>query len=150
MFAKSSASGCCLVFAWIFANFSLALLIKLLLIKKAWNVESVPKHTKIKLLTFLCIVAHSLYLKNGCLHFIKTIVLKIQSWIFSHENAWTLLPSCMALLLKDFRGKYDGMLWCFYFFKKKFLIHCDFSKLEKRNRKRWCCSVQTLFEMSFS
>ena len=33
--SKSSASGCCLAFAWFFANFSLALLIKVLLIKKA-------------------------------------------------------------------------------------------------------------------
>ena len=33
--SKSSASGCCLVFAWFFANFSLALLMKVLLIKKA-------------------------------------------------------------------------------------------------------------------
>ena len=33
--SKSSASGCCLAFAWFFVNFSLALLIKVLLIKKA-------------------------------------------------------------------------------------------------------------------
>ena len=32
--SKSSPSGCCLTFAWAFANFSLALLIKLMLIKK--------------------------------------------------------------------------------------------------------------------
>ena len=32
---QSSASGCCLTFAWFFANFSLVLLIKVLLIKKA-------------------------------------------------------------------------------------------------------------------
>ena len=32
---KDSASGCCLTFALLFANFSLALLIKVLLIKKA-------------------------------------------------------------------------------------------------------------------
>ena len=31
---KSSAAGCCLAFAWFLANFSLALLIKVLLIKK--------------------------------------------------------------------------------------------------------------------
>ena len=31
---KSSASGCCLAFAWFFANISLVLLIKVLLIKK--------------------------------------------------------------------------------------------------------------------
>ena len=31
---KSSASGCCLAFAWFFAKFSLTLLIKVLLIKK--------------------------------------------------------------------------------------------------------------------
>ena len=31
---KSSATGCCLAFAWFLANFSLALLIKVLLIKK--------------------------------------------------------------------------------------------------------------------
>ena len=44
--------------------------------------ESVPKRIKIKLLTFLCIVAHSAYanyLRNGYLHFIKTIALKIRS-----------------------------------------------------------------------
>ena len=35
--SKRSASGCCLAFAWFFANFSLALLINLLLIKKAYN-----------------------------------------------------------------------------------------------------------------
>ena len=35
--SKSSTSGCCcLVFAWFFANFSLALLIKVLFIKKAY------------------------------------------------------------------------------------------------------------------
>ena len=33
--SKSSASGCCLAFAWFFASFSLALLIKVMLIKKA-------------------------------------------------------------------------------------------------------------------
>ena len=33
---KNSTSGCCLAFAWLFANFSLALLIKVLLIKKAY------------------------------------------------------------------------------------------------------------------
>ena len=33
--SKSSASGCCLDFALFFANFSLALLIKVLIIKKA-------------------------------------------------------------------------------------------------------------------
>ena len=32
--SKNSASGCCLAFAWYFANFSLALLIKVSLIKK--------------------------------------------------------------------------------------------------------------------
>ena len=32
--SKSSPAGCCLTFAWAFANFSLALLIKLMLIKK--------------------------------------------------------------------------------------------------------------------
>ena len=32
--SKSSASGCCLVFAWFFANFSLVLLIKVFFIKK--------------------------------------------------------------------------------------------------------------------
>ena len=32
--SKSSASACCLAFAWLFASFSLALLIKVLLIKK--------------------------------------------------------------------------------------------------------------------
>ena len=35
MFVKSSASGCCLAFAQDFANFSLTLLLKVLLIKKA-------------------------------------------------------------------------------------------------------------------
>ena len=34
---KSSASGCCLAFAWIFVSFSLVLLIKVLLIKIACN-----------------------------------------------------------------------------------------------------------------
>ena len=34
---KSSALGCCLTFAQIFANLSLTLLIKVLLIKKACN-----------------------------------------------------------------------------------------------------------------
>ena len=33
--SKNSAWGCCLAFAWFFANFSLTLLIKVLLIKKA-------------------------------------------------------------------------------------------------------------------
>ena len=33
--SESSASGCCLTFAWIFVNFSLALLIKVLLIKES-------------------------------------------------------------------------------------------------------------------
>ena len=33
--SKSSALGCCFIFAWFFANFSLALPIKVLLIKKA-------------------------------------------------------------------------------------------------------------------
>ena len=33
--AKGSASGCCLAFAWFFADFILALLIKVLLMKKA-------------------------------------------------------------------------------------------------------------------
>ena len=33
--AKGSASGCCLAFAWFFGNFILALLIKVLLMKKA-------------------------------------------------------------------------------------------------------------------
>ena len=33
-YKKSSASGCCLAFACFFANFNLALLIKVLLIKK--------------------------------------------------------------------------------------------------------------------
>ena len=33
--ANSSASGCCLVFAWFFAYFSLALLIKVFLIKRS-------------------------------------------------------------------------------------------------------------------
>ena len=34
IFWKSSASGCCLAFAWFFGNFSLALLIKMLLLIK--------------------------------------------------------------------------------------------------------------------
>ena len=38
---KSSASGCCFAFAWIFANFNLALLIKVLLIKKARSLEKI-------------------------------------------------------------------------------------------------------------
>ena len=37
--SKSSAWGCCLAFAWFFVNFSLALLIKVLLIKKAWSLN---------------------------------------------------------------------------------------------------------------
>ena len=32
---KGSVSGCCLAFSWFFANFSLALLIEVLLIKKS-------------------------------------------------------------------------------------------------------------------
>ena len=35
--SESSASGFCLAFAWCFANFSLALLIKVLLIKKVYT-----------------------------------------------------------------------------------------------------------------
>ena len=36
---KNSASGCCLAFAWFFVNFSLGLLIKVLLIKqKTYNI----------------------------------------------------------------------------------------------------------------
>ena len=35
--SKSSVSGCCLAFAWCFADFSRTLLIKVLLIKKACN-----------------------------------------------------------------------------------------------------------------
>ena len=34
-FSKTSASGCCLAFAWFWANFNLVLLIKVLLIKKS-------------------------------------------------------------------------------------------------------------------
>ena len=62
--SKSSASGCCSVFLWLFANFSLALLIKVLLFKKAcicqyfldilrketeilWS-GSLPKHRSLK------------------------------------------------------------------------------------------------------
>ena len=33
--SQNSASGCCLAFAWVFGNLSLALLIKVLLIKKS-------------------------------------------------------------------------------------------------------------------
>ena len=35
--SKSLTSGCCLAFAWFLANFRLPLLIKVLLIKKAWS-----------------------------------------------------------------------------------------------------------------
>ena len=42
--SKSSASGCCLVFAGFFANFNLALLKKVLLIKKTWMYLS--KHSE--------------------------------------------------------------------------------------------------------
>ena len=35
--SKSSASGCCLVVAWLFVNFSLPLLIKVLLIKRFFS-----------------------------------------------------------------------------------------------------------------
>ena len=45
--SKSSASGCCLAFAWFFANFSLALLIKVLLIKK-WMTAKVENGEKEK------------------------------------------------------------------------------------------------------
>ena len=42
--AKNSASGSCLAFGWFFANFSLVLLVKVLLARKACNnlVESKP------------------------------------------------------------------------------------------------------------
>ena len=50
--SKSSASGCCLVFAWLFANISQVLFIKMLLIKKKrlflyylpwWKLDSILK-----------------------------------------------------------------------------------------------------------
>ena len=36
--SEMSASGCCLAFTWFFANFSLTLLIKILLMKQACNI----------------------------------------------------------------------------------------------------------------
>ena len=42
-FQITKVQMCCLAFAWFFANFSLALLIKVLLIKKACSYDTVPR-----------------------------------------------------------------------------------------------------------
>ena len=65
-----------------FSQFQPGFAYKSVAYKKRRVMQKVPKRIKIKLLTFLCIVAHSAYanyLRNGYLHFIKTIVLKIRS-----------------------------------------------------------------------
>ena len=47
--SKGSASACCLAFAWFFAKFSLALLIKVSLIKKACILLIFSNHAKLRI-----------------------------------------------------------------------------------------------------
>ena len=57
---KNSASGCCLAFAWFFTKFSLALLMKVFLIKKSSRVVNLSNYLQSK--NFAALVFQSLFL----------------------------------------------------------------------------------------
>ena len=72
IFVKRSASGCCLAFASFFANFSLALLIKVLLIKKRVT-EKVSKEMILVILSLmLCSSSFYSFIK----YFLRDFVFK--------------------------------------------------------------------------
>ena len=82
---QSSASGCCLAFAWFFGNFSLVLLIKVLL---AWNlIYKVPVlktslHPMVSVTRMCnpkkpCHVGSGLWLQVACLEKVIDIVIKL-------------------------------------------------------------------------
>ena len=52
--AKSSASGCCLAFAWFFADFSLALLKKVLQKKNVYFTMNIAKFLRTHILKNIC------------------------------------------------------------------------------------------------
>ena len=64
--SKRSALGCCLAFAWFFASFSLAFLVKVLLIKRACNHIS---YLSLYHSSFACCISKKLIKRNGNLSY---------------------------------------------------------------------------------
>ena len=77
MFVKSSVSGCCLAFASVFTNFSLVLLIKAFLVKKACNHLISLKHTNLFFGHFYLKFSHRVLLLLGeSLELLTEVLLK--------------------------------------------------------------------------
>ena len=91
--SRSSSSGCWLTFAWFFANFSLALLIKVLLIKKACTRKYGPEKTPY-LDTF-----HAVEYAND--HYLRTL------WTMNYVNFF--LSFCHDTLRVVYNGALNNL-----------------------------------------
>ena len=106
--AKVRASGCFLAFAWFFANFSLTLLIKVLLIKKSVYLSA---FFSVALLSFFFKICIHLSRKNECIG--------SSSVVFPH--AVVLLPYLNLILICRL------FICCFFCWKIKFGSKVDSS-----------------------